>query len=37
MISRKKKELLRMGLQSLLGYPMRTVLTMLGEIGRAHV
>ena len=32
MISRKKKELLRMGLQSLLGYPMRTVLTMLGVV-----
>ena len=32
MISRKKKEMLRMGLQSLLGYPMRTILTMLGVV-----
>ncbi len=32
MISRKNKELLRMGLQSLLGYPMRTILTMLGVV-----
>ncbi|MEE2884046.1 MAG: ABC transporter permease [Planctomycetota bacterium] len=32
MISRKKLELIRMGLRSLLGYPMRTILTMLGVV-----
>jgi len=30
--SHKRKELIRMGLRSLLGYPMRTVLTMLGVV-----
>ncbi|MGE4619857.1 MAG: ABC transporter permease, partial [Planctomycetota bacterium] len=32
MISQKKLELIRMGLRSLLAYPMRTVLTMLGVV-----
>ncbi len=32
MSSHKRKELIRMGLRSLLGYPMRTVLTMLGVV-----